>query len=120
MKENLKDILSNLHSEVDQQELLKYLEGKLSSEEQHEVEKNTMDNAFEADALEGLQSFQNKTHINSLVEQLNLELKKKTGKKKKWVHRREVKLEPWLLITILLILAIAVIGYFIIRKMKGH
>ena len=57
MKENLKDILSNLHSEVDQEALLKYLEGKLSAEEQHEIEKNTMEDAFETDALEGLQNF---------------------------------------------------------------
>ena len=120
MKENLKDILSNLHSEVDQETLLKYLEGKLSAEEQHEIEKNTVDNDFDADALEGLQNFQNKAHLASLVEQLNQELKKKTEKKKKWVHRREIKLEPWLLITILLILAIAVISFFIIRKMKGQ
>ena len=120
MKENLKDILSNLHSEVDQEALLKYLEGKLSAEEQHEIEKNTMDDAFETDALEGLQNFKNKNDINSLVEQLNRDLKKKTEKKKKWVHRREAKLESWLLIAILLILAIAVISYFVIRRIKGQ
>lgn len=120
MKENLKDILSNLNPEVDQEALLKYLEGKLSAEEQHEVEKNTMDNAFDTDAIEGLQGFQDKKQIASLIEQLNRDLKKKTAKKKKWVHRREAKLEPWLLITILLILAIAVISFFIIRKMKGQ
>ena len=120
MKENLKDILSNLHSEVDQEALLKYLEGKLSAEEQHEIEKNTMEDAFETDALEGLQNFKNKNDINSLVEQLNRDLKKKTEKKKKWVHRREAKLESWLLIAILLILAIAVISYFVIRRIKGQ
>ena len=120
MKKNLIDILSNLRPEVDQETLLKYLEGKLSAEEQHEMEKNTMDDVFKSDALEGLQDFQNKTHLASLVEQLNQDLKKKTAKKKKWVHRREIKLQPWLLITILLILAIAVISYFIIRKMKGQ
>src|SRR5215217_4685425 len=118
MKENLKDILSNLHSEVDQATLLKYLEGKLSSEEQHEVEKNTIDDAFEADAMEGLQEFSGNATISSLVEQLNLDLKKKTEKKKKWPHRREVKLEPWLLIAIILILLVAIISYFIIHKMK--
>ena len=120
MKENLKDILSNLHSEVDQEALLKYLEGKLSAEEQHEIEKNTMEDAFETDALEGLQNFKNKNDINSVVEQLNRDLKKKTEKKKKWVHRREAKLESWLLIAILLILAIAVISYFVIRRIKGQ
>ena len=115
-----RDIWSNNEGRLPEDKLMAYLEGKLSAEEQHELEKNTMDDVFKSDALEGLQDFQNKTHLASLVEQLNQDLKKKTAKKKKWVHRREIKLQPWLLITILLILAIAVISYFIIRKMKGQ
>ena len=118
MKENLKDILSHLHSEVDQEELLKYLEGKLSADEQHELEKNSLDDPFEADALEGLENFSNKAKIASLVDQLNQDLKKKTAKKKKWPHRREAKLEPWLLITIIVVLLVVVLGYIIIHKLK--
>ena len=120
MKDNLKDILSNLHSEVDQETLLKYLEGKLSAEEQHEVEKNTLEDDFEADALEGLQDFSNKAKLAGLVEQLNQDLKKKTEKKKKRPHKREAAVEPWLLITIVLILLLAVISFFIIRKMVAQ
>ncbi|HEX8315888.1 MAG TPA: hypothetical protein VF609_12895 [Flavisolibacter sp.] len=120
MKENLKDILSNLHSEVDQATLLKYLEGKLSAGEQHEVEKHTLDDAFETDALEGLQDFTNKANITELVAQLNQDLTKKTKKKKSWLNKREAKVEPWLLITIVLILVIAIISYLIIHKMQGR
>jgi len=120
MKENLKDILSHLHSEVDQEALLKYLEGKLSAEEQHELEKNTLDDSFEADALEGLQDISNKAKLASIVEQLNQDLKKKTEKKKKLPHRREVKVEPWLLITIIVILLIAIISFFVIYRMGGQ
>jgi hypothetical protein len=118
MKQNLKDILFHLHSEVDQETLLKYLEGKLTAEEQHKVEKNALDDAFEADALEGLQGFDNRAKIKSLVERLNQDLKKKTEKKKKWPHKREAKVEPWLLITIIMVLLIAIISYVIIHKMK--
>ncbi|HYO22748.1 MAG TPA: hypothetical protein VER36_10105 [Flavisolibacter sp.] len=120
MKENLKDILSNLHSEVDQETLLKYLEGKLSAAEQHEVEKKALDDAFETDALEGLRDFGNNTRITALVDQLNQELTRKTKKKKRWLFRREAKVDPSILIAIALILVIAVIGYFIIRKMQGR
>jgi predicted secreted protein len=120
MKENLKDILSNLHSEVDQQTLLNYLQGKLSAEQQHEVEKNLLDKDFEAEALEGLQDFSDKTNISALVNQLNIDLKKKTSKKNKWRERRELKIQPWLLIAILLILVLAVISYIIIHKMRGQ
>lgn len=118
MKENLKDILSNLNSEVDQQALLNYLQGKLSAEQQHEIEKNLLDKEFETEALEGLEDFSDKKNIAALVDQLNIDLKKKTSKKKKWRQRKDVKLEPWLLIAILIILAIAVISFFIIYKLK--
>jgi hypothetical protein len=43
MQENLKDILTNLSTEVDQETLLLYLQGKLSAEQQHEVEKKMKD-----------------------------------------------------------------------------
>ena len=51
MQENLKDILSHLSTEVDQETLLLYLQGKLSAEQQHEVEKKIMENEFASDAL---------------------------------------------------------------------
>lgn len=117
MKENLKDILSHLHSEVDQDTLLKYLQGKLSAEEQHELEKALVDESFEADAAEGLSAIQNKESISALVNQLNRDLKKKTGRRKKWLFRQEAKIESWLLVTIVLILLLAVIGYLVIHFM---
>lgn len=120
MKENLKDILGHLHSEVDQQTLLKYLEGKLSAEEQHELEKSALADEFEADAIEGLQAMGNKANIASLVDSLNQDLKTKTAKKKKWPHRRDASPQPWLLIAIVIILVIAVISYFIIHKLRGQ
>jgi hypothetical protein len=118
MKENLKDILSNLHSEVDQETLLKYLQGKLSATEQHEVEKNLLDDAFEADAMEGLQHIQHTEKIPALVDQLNYELKKKTSRKKKGFLKREAKVESWLLLTIIIILLLVIISFLVIYKMK--
>jgi hypothetical protein len=118
MKEDLKDILSNLHSEVDQETLLRYLQGQLSAQQQHEVEKNLLNDDFENEALEGLQNINNKKRIAALVEQLNIDLKKKTAKKKAKYRQRDVKVEPWLLIAIVLILLLVVLGYFVIFKMS--
>lgn len=117
MKENLKDILSNLHSETDQQTLLNYLQGKLSAEQQHEVEKALLDDEFEAEALEGLQGIKNKQNISALVEGLNTDLKKKTAKKKAGRQKTEIKLDSWLLLTIVILLLLVVISYFIIYRM---
>ena len=57
MSESLKDILSNLNPDIDQETLLLYLQGKLSPEQQHEVEKGLLVDDFESDALEGLEHF---------------------------------------------------------------
>ena len=70
MKESLKDILSNLNPEVDQETLMLYLQGKLSSEQRHEVEKHIIDDDFESDALEGLESFKDKNKLADLVEHI--------------------------------------------------
>ncbi len=118
MKENLKNILSHLHSEVDQEVLLKYLQGKLSAQEQHELEKNLLNDPFEADAMEGLHAMENKQNIATLVEQLNRDLKKKTSTRKKWLFKREAKVESWLLLTIIIILLLVVIGFLVVYKIN--
>ena len=82
MSENLKDILSNLNPDIDQETLLLYLQGKLSAEEQHRVEKQVLQNDFDSEAMEGLEKFKDQRKLRGLVEQLNLDLKKKDGEEK--------------------------------------
>lgn len=118
MNEKLKDILSNLHSEVDQETLLKYLKGHLTDEEQNAVEKNLLDDPFDSEAMEGLQTIPDKNHISDLVEQLNRDLKKKTARKTKRYIRRDVKIEPWLLLGIVMILLIVIIAFLVIYQMR--
>jgi len=116
MNENLKDILSGLNPDIDQETLLLYLQGKLSAQEQHEVEKKILDNEFAADALEGLQDFKDKKNITALVDQLNADLKKRTEKKKKSREKRKLNLDSNLVIAVVIILLLILISYLIIRK----
>lgn len=116
MQENLKDILSNLSTDVDQETLLLYLQGKLSAEQQHEVEKKMMDNEFSSDALEGLQNFKDQQQLQLLVDQLRKDIRNKTEKKKAYQEKRRVVLDPWVVITIILILVLVIISYFIIHN----
>jgi hypothetical protein len=119
MQENLKDILSHLSTEVDQETLLLYLQGKLSAEQQHEVEKKIMENEFASDALEGLHQFEDKHHLEALVDQLKKELKKKTEKKKNAREKRKINLDPWVIITIVIVLVLVIVSYYIIRRMMN-
>ena len=116
MSKELKDILSNLNPEIDQETLLQYLQGKLSADQQHEVEKQLIDSDFETDALEGLQDFKDKKNISFLVDQLNADLKKRTEKKKRLKQKLKIQLDPSVILAIIIIMLLIVISYVIIRK----
>jgi hypothetical protein len=120
MADNLKDILSHLSPDVDQESLLLYLQNKLPEEKKHEIEKILLDNEFADDALEGLQQFNDKKQINALVEQLNSDLRRKLEKKKRRRDKLRIKEQPWLFIAALIILMLIVIGYVIVHKMLLH
>ena len=113
MSDNLKDILSNLNPEMDQELLLQYLQGKLSASQQHEVEKQMLKDDFDADALEGLSGLKDKKKIQLLVEQLNQDLRKKTAKKK-MKQMGELNIPPWIIISLIIILVLIIISYIII------
>ncbi|HKC34717.1 MAG TPA: hypothetical protein VKB95_01605 [Chitinophagaceae bacterium] len=117
MSGNLKDILSHLSTEVDQETLLKYLEGRLSDEQRHEIEKKMLATEFTDDAMDGLQEIKNKQKISSLVEQLNRDLHKKLEKKKKRKEKLRFKDQPWLYIAIVIILLLIVLSYIVIHRM---
>ena len=117
MPDRLKDILSHLSTEVDQETLLKYLEGRLSDEQKHEVEKKMLASEFGDDAMEGLQEIKNKRDILSVVEQLNRDLHKKLEKKKKQRDKFRFKDQPSLYIAIVIILLLIVLSYVVIQRM---
>ena len=117
MPDNYKDILSNLSTEIDQETLLLYLQGKLSEEKKHEVEKKLMENDFADEAMEGLQQFKDKEQVNYMVEMLNRDLKKRTEKKKNRRERMKIKDQPWLYVSILILIILLVISYIVIYRL---
>ena len=116
MSDDLKDILSNLNKDIEQEKLLDYLNKKLSAADAHEVEKQMADDAFMNDAVEGLEQFKNKKNLTLLVEQLNNDLKKQTANKKLKKEKRKLRDQPWLYFTLVLLLLLVVIGYVLVKK----
>lgn len=115
MSENLKDILSNLNGDTSQEKLLKYLNNQLSSEEQHEVEKNLLDDEFDNDAIDGLQEIQNKQGLELMVDALNRDLRKKLNKQKAIREKRMLKPQWTVYFSIIILLIILALVYFYIR-----
>ena len=93
-----------------------YLSGKLSAEEQHEVEKQMMDSDMVNDAVEGLQDFENKDNIAHFAEQLNRNLKKQLQKKNVRKEKRKLGNMNWVYLSIILLLILAIIAFVVISK----
>ena len=120
MNENLKDILSNLNPDIDQETLLRYLQGKLSPEEQHKIEKGMMESDFDSDALEGLQGMKDKKNLTVLLQQLQKDLKKKTEKRKQRREKMRMKDQSWLYVSIIIIILLIIICYIVVHNAMKH
>jgi hypothetical protein len=118
MQDNLKDILSHLATDIDQDTLLLYLQDKLSEEKKHEVERKLADNEFASDALDGLQAFNDKQQVAHMVEMLNRDLKKKTERKKQRREKLKLPDQSWIYISVIIVIILAILSYVVIHKMN--
>ena len=116
MSDELKDILSNLNKDIEQEKLLQYLNRNMTDAEQHAFEKQMNDDAFMNDAVEGLEALENKNKIAGLVEQMNADLKKQLEKKKKRKEKRKIIEQPWIYYSIVIVLLLLMIAFLVIKK----
>jgi len=119
MNNNLLNILSNSSKDIDNQQLMDYLAGKLSEEEKHQVELQLVNNDFMNDAVEGLDGVKDKKDINLFVEQLNRDLHKKLLQKKHKKKKRKMLQQRWVYAAVILILAIIIATWLMIVKYQG-
>jgi hypothetical protein len=116
MNNDLLNILSNSNKDIDNQQLMDYLSGKLSGEEKHAVEKEMADSDFMNDAVEGLENIGNKRDIQGYVDELNASLQKSLMRKKQRRLKRRLKEGPWGYLAILLIIILCIAAYILVRK----
>ncbi len=117
MQDNLKDILSNLNTDIDQETLLLYLQDKLSPEKKHEVERAIAESEFESDAMEGLYDFNDKKNLAAITQQLNKDLHAKLDKKKKKKRAIHLLEQPWTYVALLILILLIILSYFIIHRL---
>lgn len=111
---DLKDILHE-DDGVKNDDLLRYLEGNASDEERFAIENQMADADFINDAVEGLQGFQDRQKLHQYAAQLNLQLRKQTSKDRKRRLRRKLNSQQWTIITLVTIILLCVLAYWIIR-----
>ena len=117
MQENLKNILNNEDTPLPPEKVMKSLQGELSEAESHELEMQLNNSDFDNDAIEGLESINDKKQINFIVEKLNNDLKKRTREKKKRTEKLKLPDQSWMYISTLILLLLIVISFFIIKKL---
>jgi len=118
MNYDLLKILSHSNKDIDNQQLMDYIAGKLTAEEKHEVEKWMADSQFMNDAIEGLEAVKNKEKISELVEQMNQDLQKKLEKKRQRKQKRQLKDQPWIYYAIVLIIFLIVMTWYVISRIR--
>lgn len=110
-----KDILSESDDSPKDDELINYIEDNLSEDEKYALEKKIVDSSFMSDAVEGLQKFNDKENLNQYVQQLNNNLHQQLAIKKQRRQRRKLKDNPWIIITVIILLFICIFGYYLIH-----
>lgn len=116
MSSDLLNILSNSNKDIDNQKLMDYISGKLSGKDKHEVEQWMIDNNFESEALEGLQTIKSKKDLDLYVTELNKELNKYLQIKKQRRDKKKIKEIPWSYLAIVVVLILIIIAYLVIQK----
>lgn len=110
---SIKDNIWNHKSDKLTEDMLQaYLDGRLSAEQQHEVEIWLSETGMEADALEGLQLLQpGETHTitNRLNQQLHQQLKKKPRRRTKAITDNK-----WAWAAIAIIFLLCVLAYIVL------
>jgi len=109
---DLKDILQDGKGKLPEDKLLAYLEGRLSPEEQHEVEQWLSDEGMESDAVEGLKNIQ-PAETRDTIDRINHALRKQLIPKKR--KRRQIKGNPWAVQAVVIILLLIILAYIVIR-----
>lgn len=111
---NWDNILAN-QEELNEEELIKYLEGKLTHKEQHAFEQKMNNSEFINDAIEGLQQVSLTDKISSITQQLNHQLRQNTKNKKKRILRPKTDVQQWIVIAVLSIIFLCAAGYLLIH-----
>lgn len=117
---NQKDILSfeqGGRGKIPEDKLMAYLEGRLSPEEQYEVEEWLSVEGMESDALEGLKELQ-PGEAKKTAGKINYELRKQLRTR----NQRRTKLiteNNWGWLAVLIVLMLAVVCYLALRAVTG-
>ena len=111
--------LTNIWSaddELNEEQLMNYVKGKLTGEGAHAVEKNMARSSFVNDAVEGLQKFSSAEKINAyqkdINDQLHQKLTEKRSKRKKLIGNLS-----WEIVAVIVVILLCLLAFVIVEMM---
>lgn len=116
MKDDFKDILSNLKNEIDQEVLSLYLQDKLSKEDRYAFEASMIEDDFASDALDGLSSLPSNANLDLLQQSLRNNLNKRLKEKNKGKLKNTLQNTNWYIYAIVLVILLCMVGYYVVTK----
>ncbi len=93
--------------ELNEQLLLRYINGEATADEVRMVEEKMASSSFVNDAVEGLLPLQNKHNIKGDLSALNKGLQKQLSKSKSHKEKRKIKYLYWGIIAVIVILMLS-------------
>jgi anti-sigma factor RsiW len=102
---------------IDEDQLLAYIEGRLSPADQHALEEVLDADPFLNDAVEGLAEVKDKEHLKQITTQINLQLRRQI-KSRKQKRRAGHKLDGhWGWLYVLIVLILVLLAWWVIKMM---
>ncbi len=99
-------------TDLSQDKMMLYLEGKLSATEQHDIELWLDEQSMEADAIEGLKTLE-ANETKSTITKLNKRLKKSLKKAKR--GRKNNNVDKFNLVAVATVLLLIILAYIVIK-----
>ena len=116
MRKGLLNILEPGKDPVKDQQIIDYLEGKLDAEAQHNVEEQELEDELFLDAMEGLQSVEDKSRLEMIARDMNKALQAKLIiKKNKRSEQRKWKDQKWITVSIVTLLLLLFISFLVVK-----
>ncbi len=116
MQDDFKNILISGTNQINDQQLMDYLNNRLSKSKVHDLEKEMADDSFINDAVEGLQQLNSQSDIQQSVTQLNQVLQQQVIRNRQRREKRRWKDQPYLYLIILSVILLLLTGAFVILK----
>lgn len=118
MNGNWDRILSD-HPEIDPERLTAYLEGRLSGEERHRVERLMAESDFVSDAMEGLSMMPDRGRLPGIVADLNRGLRRRTRDRRRRIFRNGMGFPSWLAYATVLFILLVIVAWLILRTLEA-